>query len=134
MVCPKCGGDALEQVWKSRIKLDRCRRCRGIWFDEGELALFNNTELDIPDIRKVLDKGETTRFTCPRCPEMKLIEFPFRDVPFPIVEIERKMVKVDWCLSCLGCWLDDGELEKIEKLADQKLLNSDLSGLLAALR
>lgn len=36
MKCPKCGYD-LEEIDHEHIKVDRCRKCHGVWLDAGEL-------------------------------------------------------------------------------------------------
>jgi hypothetical protein len=45
MKCPKCGHDMKEEDLQG-IKVDRCSRCEGIYFDAGELdqALLKNQE------------------------------------------------------------------------------------------
>ena len=47
MQCPRCRRSMVVYVHHD-IHLDHCKRCRGLWFDRGELEL------------------------CPRCPEMYL--------------------------------------------------------------
>ncbi len=37
--CPKCYGDLVE-VTLSGVLVDKCRGCRGIFFDDGELEEF----------------------------------------------------------------------------------------------
>lgn len=39
MKCPKCGDD-LAEVEHEGIKVDRCGRCEGVYFDAGELDLL----------------------------------------------------------------------------------------------
>jgi Zn-finger nucleic acid-binding protein len=36
MICPSCGGELVE-LDRSGIRIDACRRCRGVWLDRGEL-------------------------------------------------------------------------------------------------
>jgi len=35
-MCPRCG-IALEEVDRQGVKVDCCRRCKGVWLDAGEL-------------------------------------------------------------------------------------------------
>ncbi|HER63637.1 MAG TPA: hypothetical protein ENO11_06640, partial [Desulfobacteraceae bacterium] len=35
MNCPKCNAD-MEMIRICSIEIDRCTRCRGIWFDQQE--------------------------------------------------------------------------------------------------
>jgi Zn-finger nucleic acid-binding protein len=36
MICPSCGGE-LTELERSGVRIDACRRCRGVWLDRGEL-------------------------------------------------------------------------------------------------
>jgi uncharacterized protein len=36
MTCPSCGGELVE-LERSDVRVDACRRCRGVWLDRGEL-------------------------------------------------------------------------------------------------
>ena len=36
--CPTCPGQYLEIVFNDKLELDRCSRCKGIFFDKGELT------------------------------------------------------------------------------------------------
>jgi uncharacterized protein len=37
--CPRCGTALVERDFKS-VKLDSCERCKGVWFDAGELEMI----------------------------------------------------------------------------------------------
>jgi len=39
MQCPKCGGHMTE-IELGGIKVDQCGKCRGIYFDHGELEIL----------------------------------------------------------------------------------------------
>jgi len=43
MKCPKCGADLLVEEYHG-IEIDRCRECKGIWFDSGEAELLIEKE------------------------------------------------------------------------------------------
>jgi Zn-finger nucleic acid-binding protein len=36
MTCPSCRGELVE-LERSGVRIDACRRCRGVWLDRGEL-------------------------------------------------------------------------------------------------
>jgi Zn-finger nucleic acid-binding protein len=36
VTCPSCGGELVE-LDRSGVRVDACRRCRGVWLDRGEL-------------------------------------------------------------------------------------------------
>jgi hypothetical protein len=37
MNCPRCESSALLEIDRDGITVDRCKSCRGIWLDRGEL-------------------------------------------------------------------------------------------------
>lgn len=39
MKCPKCGGELVELGFED-VMIDKCKGCRGIFFDAGELELL----------------------------------------------------------------------------------------------
>lgn len=43
--CPRCDGTLKEFVYED-VRLDRCEKCRGVWFDAGELEHFTKREGD----------------------------------------------------------------------------------------
>ena len=36
--CPRCGSALVEREFQN-VKLDSCTKCKGVWFDAGELEL-----------------------------------------------------------------------------------------------
>ena len=38
MKCPRCGNPLTEREFQN-VKLDACDRCKGVWFDAGELEM-----------------------------------------------------------------------------------------------
>jgi uncharacterized protein len=38
MKCPRCGNALTEREFQ-HVKLDACDRCKGVWFDAGELEM-----------------------------------------------------------------------------------------------
>jgi Zn-finger nucleic acid-binding protein len=51
--CPTCDKQ-LERIEKEGLTLDACRRCRGVWFDNHELAQIWNLEVrrDLPTVKQ----------------------------------------------------------------------------------
>ena len=79
------------------IELDACARCRGIWFDAGELeqVLGHPLQLrrdDVPPLRRV---------QCARC-----------QGPLAIWHAASG-IAIESCDGCRGCFLDEGELTRI---------------------
>lgn len=38
LTCPRCGSNLTEREFQN-VKLDACDKCRGVWFDAGELEM-----------------------------------------------------------------------------------------------
>lgn len=38
LTCPRCGGKLTEREFQ-HVKLDACDKCKGVWFDAGELEM-----------------------------------------------------------------------------------------------
>ena len=43
MKCPKCGADLQEREF-SKVKVDVCPECHGMWLDAGELDLIGKVD------------------------------------------------------------------------------------------
>lgn len=39
LTCPRCGNKLTEREFQN-VKLDACDRCKGVWFDAGELEMI----------------------------------------------------------------------------------------------
>ena len=78
MNCPYCGGP-LRQVSTSVGHIDACARCRGVWFDAGELGPFatklSQAEGVKPEMAQLFKKRDVKSLghvteghkLCPRC-------------------------------------------------------------------
>jgi hypothetical protein len=109
MICPACKSDMIV-VERSKIELDYCASCGGVWFDSGELDLLL-TSLGLADcsqfISDVLGSGgvksaEKMR-KCPVCSQRMLKSHLG----------EQPQVLVDACRRGDGLWLDSGELDDL---------------------
>jgi Zn-finger nucleic acid-binding protein len=112
ILCPHC------VVWMEKVNcgdfvIDECPKCRGRWYDAGELdqALKSFarvfTETDIAAIRRAVGKpsrvtGEVKYIRCPKCAEL-MVRKNFGGASGIIV---------DKCKEH-GTWLDGGEFDKI---------------------
>jgi len=108
--CPRCGNRPLRRrkLKDSRIEVDFCEKCRGAWFERRELE--KALDVAMKDLRIPEYAGASTR-PCPDCAKA------LREFDYP-----QTYVKVDMCSSCLGIWLDPGELREI-KLVREHLKN-----------
>lgn len=109
MNCPDCHSTLEETDFKG-IAIHECPRCRGRWFDRGELRKAKeHTDEDIrwldfdpfgksPDAFHVVSKGKP----CPVC-----------DEPMLSLAYENSAVVIGRCEKCRGIWLGHGEFEKM---------------------
>jgi PAT family beta-lactamase induction signal transducer AmpG len=104
--CPKCRCD-MEQLQVEGIEVDRCRQCRGLWFDVGELDAVAHLPPEL------LDSGDGAgdnafdamrEYDCPRCAGV------MQPAPGP----ERPHINYETCGDCGGSFLDAGELRRME--------------------
>lgn len=111
MKCPRDGTD-LAKVTMLGVELDKCHKCDGIWFDRGELETFRDA--GVPDVEEAIEEkygdpefveGATEgHMRCPKCADARLLRQSYTYL---------NPVAIDRCTSCLGLWLDDGELNAI---------------------
>lgn len=110
MKCPR-DGTALDRVNVLGTELDKCHHCDGLWLDHGEMDRLAAAK--VSDVEDRLERqygdpkvepGEVSDYMrCPRC-EGRLQRAQYTYI---------KPVKIDRCESCLGVWVDDGELDAI---------------------
>jgi Zn-finger nucleic acid-binding protein len=104
MICPKCQTDTLveKSVKNAEFKLDRCDTCKGLWFDDGEVAKFIKEAPQRIQVPRSARKSKKS--SCPKCKE-KLFVFNYPGT----------LIIVDACGSCAGVWLDDKEVNEINR-------------------
>ena len=104
MRCPKCRTETLDPFGVIEgVHVDFCSECKGIWFDEGELAFYTEMPDDVPDLEKALRHGQSTDQTCPRCGDQQLVELYYIPGRPPLLDV---------CPKCRGVFVDKGELPK----------------------
>lgn len=112
MICPVCKADMIIVEYHD-IELDFCSKCRGVWFDAGELELLfileknKNAGTFIEGIRHK-PKAETSEVKrkCPICGT----RMDKKDIG------GQPKVIIDACVKGHGLWFDGGE---VVQLADQ---------------
>lgn len=114
MKCPRCSVDLkpTEPGEQGFVTLDVCHDCKGAWFDKGELdRLDDSVWVDAEqEIEMRAAEADHQDLDCPSC-AAKLQAVSPVDAPDLIV---------DRCGSCGGFWLDDGELEKMQDVVEEK--------------
>jgi Zn-finger nucleic acid-binding protein len=121
LVCPRCTPTELEELEFGDITIDRCPRCAGLWFDNSEVAAITELKTEQFNIESIVpssDFAETT-MTCPRCEGVAL-----RKLPLKAANREQIVYR---CISCLGTWLDRGELRDQEDPALKAALTAYFS-------
>ncbi|MBM4082785.1 MAG: hypothetical protein FJ278_23970, partial [Planctomycetes bacterium] len=107
LVCPRCevrmdrvplkaaseeGGD---------IVIERCPKCRGMWFDEFELdRVITAKPKELLESDKAGGAGELEdrKMKCPQCGGSMI----------KVKSLQNRNVTVDSCPVCYGNWLDSG--------------------------
>lgn len=96
--------------------IDRCTKCKGLWFDVGEISQFLQSEQLKENFLEPAEPGETINDSgarqCPRCSKV---------MTQPVVG----GVRVDICDSCSGIWLDHGELNTLVEVYQSQGLEGE---------
>jgi uncharacterized protein len=103
MKCPACSG-TLFTLEFSRIEIDYCGTCEGIWLDSGELETLLAREGGSDSLLHTLrpGAGKESKRRCPICSKgMKKVLIG-----------NAAPVLLDQC-PLHGLWLDRGELNKV---------------------
>lgn len=102
MQCPKCITRELGATRIRGIEVDQCPGCRGIWFDESELAtLLQATPSELKPLERGRADPDTDRQKA-RCPRDGRVLIRVRST-------RNARLAVDVCPECRGLWLDGGE-------------------------
>ncbi len=124
-MCPRCREVELTPVQAGATTLDRCGRCRGLWFDAkgdelGEIlrlawervpeALKQTGPANDPGRATPAGQPKPVPLLCPRCAS-DMTSYWYGG------EAERTFL-VDACPLGHGVWLDSGELEKAFQVLD----------------
>ena len=104
MKCPQCRIGLERKTVRGRTtEIDRCPKCGGIWFDDGEIAEL----LGSPDQGRISVPAEARvapQLECPRCNE-----------PLYLFAWPGTLTVAEGCRRCGGMRLDAGEFEEIRK-------------------
>ena len=113
--CPRCKHTLLEEIELGEVLVDRCPCCAGIWFDNAEVGELTGLKNKLQGFESIVPPSEhdSENMPCPRCRgvDMRRLSMP----------TEARNTTLFRCVSCLGTWLDRGELREIE---DPKLIES----------
>lgn len=112
MNCPRCSNPLSKQNLRGineTVETYVCNNCGGQWFENDALSKVDEIiEPTILEIRRIPGKREQLEtLMCPSCANGQFLgkkKNP-RDT----------FVIMDYCPACKGIWLDQGELEAIQK-------------------
>jgi Zn-finger nucleic acid-binding protein len=90
----------------SDVVIDRCPRCAGLWFDHAEIGELVGRQSRVSAMESIVPSAEhqDPALSCPRCQTVALRKL--------MVEQDNHLMYR--CVSCVGTWLDRGELREIE--------------------
>ncbi len=99
----------LDEIEVDEVVLDRCPSCAGIWFDNAEIGKVTGRQSEIGKIDSIVPPHEAAdpSIECPHCPNIALRKLVLS------VEGDRQY-EVYRCISCVGTWLNRGELKDEE--------------------
>ncbi len=131
MECPKCH-ESLETVEIGPVRVERCPRCAGTWYDKGELRVLRDKEsqgayswIDF-DLWKDIEKFRARRqlrYSCPRDAS-----------PMTTVHYGESSIAVDICPECKGMWLDKEEYGEIVRYLESVVDSSSTGDYLDEIR
>ena len=104
MICPKCSGET-EITSYDEIRVDRCKNCKGLWFQGNELSTLRQDTWMADYIIDSGDRSVGKRFNriqnirCPECNEEMKQEF----------DREQPHILYETCPNGHGSFLDAGE-------------------------
>lgn len=106
MLCPKCNND-METLEYEGIEVDRCKNCKGIWFDVGESYSLRGKNaaaaIDTGDPVKGKQTNEIDSYRCPRCGGGMM----------RMVDPQRSHIHYEECTACRGSFFDAGEFADV---------------------
>ena len=97
----------MQAVEYQGVEVDRCKNCKGIWFDAGENDVLRDKDaaaaIDTGDPLQGRETNEINRYRCPKCNGgmMRMV-----DPQCPHIWYEE-------CTSCRGSFFDAGEFTEL---------------------
>jgi PAT family beta-lactamase induction signal transducer AmpG len=109
MRCPKCRAD-MQQLDVDGTVIDRCNRCHGLWFDEGELEALRDKDIaeavDTGNVRQGRQHNAIDQYRCPRCGGHM----------DHVIDEEQVHIGYETCTDCGGSYFDAGEFRDLSQI------------------
>ena len=119
--CPTCSA-RMEQIQVESTQVDRCTKCRGLWFDALEEQDIRGTEgaetLDAAPGEAKPAKTDSRAIDCPRC----------KSPMIRMVDRLGKRIQYESCPRCHGKFLDAGEFRATEPRSMKEAVRKFLKG------
>jgi len=97
----------MEALDYEGVEVDRCKDCKGIWFDVGERDLLRDKDaavaIDTGDPCKGRQTNEIDRYRCPRCDGGMM----------RMADPQHAHIWYEECTSCRGSFFDAGEFSDL---------------------
>ncbi|MBU1535151.1 zf-TFIIB domain-containing protein [Myxococcota bacterium] len=116
MQCPYHDEPLKKEIYEAEIEIDMCPTCRGLWLDPGELETIQQTqEIDYSERLEHNVNKEAMEYNRERQLKAEPIKCPGCSTLMEKQEHDHNsLIVIDFCPSCFGIWLDEGELEALE--------------------
>jgi Zn-finger nucleic acid-binding protein len=108
--CPR-DGTPLDADKEQGIDVDRCRTCKGVWYDNEELAMLESTVADESDRSGMIEYAKReSELSCPVCGK-PMLAFNYR----------AHNLELDACVEEHGFWLDEGEANRVRDVMQDRV-------------
>jgi Zn-finger nucleic acid-binding protein len=105
--CPKCNSP-MEKVSFQSVQVDRCTKCRGIWFDllekEDLKHVKDSEKIDIGNPSVGKEMNQKRKIDCPTCQSRM----------GRMVDLDHPNIEFESCDLCQGAFLDAGEFKALK--------------------
>ncbi len=105
--CPVCKNTPLQSIKVEGTEQDFCDSCHGIWLDSGEATEIAEGVKDFPDFEWSWSRRKASVKLSPKHPGESMWELPYA---------EGENLKVDFCETSRGIWLDGSEIAELERI------------------
>ena len=127
MQCPVCHVSLESDTYK-QIAVQKCKSCRGIWFERGDLEQAKDIAdpalrwMDFDLWRHTEDfKGARGKHPCPGCQQ-----------PMLVLHYGTSGAELELCPSCFGIWLEHARFDRIIEALEVELSDKPISDYLKA--
>lgn len=113
MKCEVCKKGTITPVKSDPIEIYQCDNCRGFWIHKGELNKLikhKSGDVEFSSIDHHMHHDSHGILKCAFCEDQATIKVSF---------IEYSDIILDYCENCGAHWIDNGEIEKMQKYMDE---------------